>query len=56
MESTTRKSLPGNSIIMVKNKAEKEMDPQRLTGKLFIDVEGSKGVSKGEEKLPIFSI
>ena len=56
MESTGRKPIPGNSIIMVKNREEKELDSQRFTGKLFIDGDGTKRMSTVEDKLPIFSI
>jgi hypothetical protein len=56
MESTGQKPLPGNSVLMVNNKDEKDMDPQRLTGKLFIDREGANRVSGVDDKVPIFSI
>ena len=56
MESRGQKPLPGNGVIMVKDQGERELDPQRLTGKLFIDVEGTNRVSGFEGKLPIFSI
>lgn len=57
MESTGQKPLPGNSVIMVNNnKDDKETDPKRLTGKLFIDGDGTNRVSGVDDKLPIFSI